>query len=383
MTTKTKDQVQFESLNAVMGLQVAGTSVSMGMGKTRIGLKDMQREIDQDVSGFITREDRFLVAVPGTAIKQSWVDEAHAMGVAHLLSSIDFVTYLSLPKSAHGYKKVYLDECHSLKNKHYGWLYEHVQFHGGKVLGLTGTKPRFVNSESGKLVQQFCPMVYEYITDEAITDGLLNDYKIIVHRIPLSRERDFKIDYKKSDGTPASFTVSEIDNYDYWTNKLASARMPKETEMLRLQRMSAMKKWRGKEKYMAFLRDQSEDKTLLFTNTKEQAIRQCAHQYYSGNPQNKANLELFKKGEIVRLACVQQLNQGVNIAGLKRGIIWHSYGNEKQAAQKIGRFLRLNPSERATVHILMYANTVDENWVEGALRDFDQSKVIYIDSLIH
>ena len=49
-----------------------------------------------------------------------------------------------------------------------------------------------------------------------------------------------------------------------------------------------------------------------------------------------------------------QLSEGINIPNLRVGIIWHAFGNERKAAQRIGRLLRLNPDETATVHLLMY-----------------------------
>ena len=86
---------------------------------------------------------------------------------------------------------------------------------------------------------------------------------------------------------------------------------------------------------------------------------------------------LFKDGKINKLSCVLQLNEGVNIPGLKQGIIMHAYGNERKDSQRIGRLLRLNPDDKAIVHILCYIGTVDEKWVKEALEDFDQSKIVW------
>jgi len=55
----------------------------------------------------------------------------------------------------------------------------------------------------------------------------------------------------------------------------------------------------------------------------------------------------------------------------------HAYGNERKSSQRIGRLLRLNPDEKAIVHILCYKNTVDERWVKEALEDFDQNKIVW------
>ena len=59
----------------------------------------------------------------------------------------------------------------------------------------------------------------------------------------------------------------------------------------------------------------------------------------------------------------------------------HAYGNERKTAQRIGRLLRLNPTETATCHILMYKDTQDEKWVEDAIKGFDPLKIKYFNPL--
>jgi superfamily II DNA or RNA helicase len=88
---------------------------------------------------------------------------------------------------------------------------------------------------------------------------------------------------------------------------------------------------------------------------------------------------MFKAGTINKLTTVMQLNEGVNITNLKQGIIMHAYGNERKASQRIGRLLRLNPDDKAIVHILCYMGTVDEKWVKEALEGFDQNKILWKD----
>ena len=74
------------------------------------------------------------------------------------------------------------------------------------------------------------------------------------------------------------------------------------------------------------------------------------------------------------MVVVQHLDE--NMAVHNRDTM-HSYGNERKASQRIGRLLRLNPDDKAIVHILCYMNTVDEKWVKEALEDFDQTKIIW------
>ena len=137
-----------------------------------------------------------------------------------------------------------------------------------------------------------------------------------------------------------------------------------------------------KETYVKDLIRKVKTKCIVFANTMDQADRVCRHSYHSKNAQSEDNLQLFSDGRIDKLSCVLQLNEGVTIPGLKQGIIMHAYGNERKTAQRIGRLLRLNPSESAVCHILCYKGTQDETWVAKALKDFDQNKIKFYNPTI-
>jgi superfamily II DNA or RNA helicase len=372
-----KQALQDQVLAVIKKPRLAGAAVAMGVGKTLIGLRDMDRLLAGDqLSGPVTKP--FLVAAPTQAILDSWPQEARKFGLAHLLDHIDFTTYRSLSKmlgSGH-YHKLYLDECHALKDSHEPGLQAHAA-RRKSILGLTGTPPAQPNSEKGRLVATYCPILIDYTTDEAVLAGLLNDYRLVVHRLPLSAVRDYQITFKSG----SQFTTSERENYHYWSKRLANAAqdaLPVET--LRILRMQALMNYPSKGRYMAQLAGQFSEKVLLFTCNQQQAEQQAAHTYHSKNKHSQANLAKFNTGQIQRLACVAQLSEGINIPNLRVGIIWHAFGNERKAAQRIGRLLRLNPDETATVHLLLYQDTIDEHWVAQALAAFDPAKIIYVDA---
>jgi superfamily II DNA or RNA helicase len=141
--------------------------------------------------------------------------------------------------------------------------------------------------------------------------------------------------------------------------------------------MKAMMEYASKEKYTKILMNSINTKCIVFANTQDQADRLCTHSYHSNNPKSEENLEMFKEGTIDKLSTVMQLNEGVNIFNLKQGIIMHAYGNERKASQRIGRLLRLNPDDKAVVHILCYMGTVDEKWCKESFEGFDQSKILW------
>lgn len=357
-----REEIQSLALQATSNKHRCGLGVSMGVGKTYIGLLHMEREFNEGAR-------HFLVVAPKLSIFTTWKEEAAKFNLEHLLDHITFTTYRSIAKQTVAFDCVYLDECHNLLPTHDYYL----AFYSGKILGLSGTPPRHSKSEKGKMVDTYCPIVYSYITDDAVEDDILNDYRIIVHLLPLSTARTHKVKTKKG-----FFMSSERDNYTYWTKQLEGFGFNK--ERTRIMRMKALMEYETKERYAKHLLNYVDDKCIVFCNTTEQAERVCSNSYHSKNKESEENLEKFKRGDFNCLSAVIQLNEGVNIPNLKYGIILHAYSNERKAAQRIGRLLRLNPDQTAYIHILAYKDTVDTDWVISALSDLDQSKIKYRDA---
>lgn len=361
-----REEIQQEALDMAIANKRCGLAISMGVGKTLIGL--------QYIDYYQTnskKKVRVLIVAPKVSIFDSWVSDATKFNMQ--LENAEFTTYLSLNKKNPGnYDLVVLDECHSLLSSHTLFL---EQF-SGRILGLTGTPPRHQQSEKGKMVSQYCPMLYKYITDDAVSDDILNDYRIIVHKMPLSNINSIPVNMKSSG---MQFYTSERKSYDYWTKRIVAAQTKKQEQIASVMRMRVLMDFRTKETYVKKLLGDIEDKCIVFCNTQDQADRISKRSYHSNNPESEDNLQDFKDGNISELSCVLQLNEGINIPELRAGIIMHAYGNERKSSQRIGRLLRLNPTETAYVHILCYKDSVDERWVAEALKDLDQRKIKYFD----
>jgi superfamily II DNA or RNA helicase len=363
-TINKKEVIQSEALRIASGHARCGLGISMGVGKTLIGLRHMQAHLELNSSA------TFLVVAPKKAIFQSWKDDAIKFGMDTLLEHITFSTYRSLEKQSRDHTVVYLDECHSL-------LYVHDFFlstYGGYILGLSGTPPRYANSEKGEMVAKYCPIVYTYITDDAVSDDILNDYVLIIHTLPLSDKKTFKVALKKG----GFFMNSEKEHYEYWTKKILEAFSPVQKKIFRIMRMQGLMQYGSKEIYTRDLLTMLDNKCLVFCNTTDQASRISDYGYHTANPDSEADLAKFKTGAIPVLSCVQQLSEGINIPDLKYGIILHSYSNERKSSQRIGRMLRLSPDQTAHIHILVYEDTVDQEWVHEALKGFNQEKIVYM-----
>jgi len=361
-----RDEIQQEALDIALNNRRCGLGISMGVGKTLIGLRYVQQLQEQNMFKL-----NVLVVAPKLSIFTTWKDDAAKFNIdSRVIDKMDFTTYLSLNKQNNGaYDVLVLDECHSLLLSHIGFL-GHFK---GRILGLTGTPPRYQQGEKGRMVSSFCPILYKYITDDAVGDNILNDYRIFVHKLPLSDTKNLAVKSAKG----GTFYTSEKNSYDYWTQRILDAQSKKQEQIASVMRMRAMMDFTTKESYAKSLMRDIDEKCIVFCNTQDQADRICTESYHSKNPDAEENLQNFKDGSIDKLSCVLQLNEGVNIPQLGAGIIMHAYGNERKSSQRIGRLLRLNPDQTATVHILCFINTVDERWVTEALKDFDPAKIKY------
>jgi len=358
-----KDSVQEQALKEIEKYKRCGVSISMGVGKTRIAIKHLMKNFHPFI--------KVLVVIPKLSVKDSWDDELKKMNLENLSNHIDFSTYLSINKqNPADYDIVYLDECHSLLETHESFL-ENFK---GKILGLTGTPPIRKESEKYRMVYKYCPIVFKFSVDQATDQKILNDYRIFVHKISLSK----LLAFKKKNKNGGVWYTSEFNDYNYLTSQLAKANTPKQRQFFSILRMRAMMDYNTKEIYLKSILDQVKDKCIVFANTQEQADRVCKNSYHANNPKSEENLQLFKDGRIQKLSCVMQLNEGVTIPNLNIGIIMHAYGNERKSAQRIGRLLRLNPTEIATCHIFCYKDTIDEKWVGKALEGFDQDKIVTV-----
>jgi len=363
---KTREVVQAEALTIAEKHKRCGLAISMGVGKTRIAIQHLQKHFNHLIE--------VLVVVPKHSVTQSWMDELEKLNLQDLVKHITFTTYLSLKKkNPNDYDIVYLDECHSLKINHELFLSRFT----GKILGLTGTPPRDSFSEKGKMVNKYCPIKYKFSVDEATGSNILNDYKIVIHELELSKLPSLK----KKNKAGGHWYTTEVKDYNYCTNRLREALNPKQMQFAAIMRMRALMDYNTKENYVRSILKQIDAKCIVFANTQKQADKLCKYSYHSGNDQSNENLELFSDGRINQLSCVLQLSEGVSIPNLKAGIIMHAYGNEKKTAQRIGRLLRLNPSEVAVCHILCYKNTKDSDWIASALKSFDQTKIKYYNPL--
>ena len=119
-----REEIQKEALTIAISNRRCTAAVSMGVGKTLIGLKyvDHFQKLNKG-------ELKVLVVAPKLSIFDSWKNDSVTFNID--ISNIEFCTYIGLKKKQpEDYHIVILDECHSL-------LYSHKPFlamFSGKIL---------------------------------------------------------------------------------------------------------------------------------------------------------------------------------------------------------------------------------------------------------
>ena len=349
-----KDEVQQLALDSVLKFRRSGVVLSVGAGKTKLGLMYLSK-----VGG------KTLILVPKLDIIKSWTDDAHKFNYSDLIDNITFSTYLSLKKQdLTQYQNVVMDEAHNLL------LHQdpHLRTFTGNILGLTGTPPR--QQDKKTMMDRYYPIRYTFKMDKAVEAGMLNDYRIFVHKLDLSTVKNLPV---------KNFMVSERSNYEYASKRIEMASTDKSRMFAHINRVNVLKQFKTKERYTSVLLKSipEVEKCIIFANTIDQAERLCSYSHHS--KMDGDYLNAFKEGMITRLSCVEQLSEGINIKDLKHAIILHTFsGTSPKSRQKVGRLMRLNTNELAHIHILCYKDTVDEKWVESVLEDFDPTKITYV-----
>lgn len=358
----TKDELQQSALKEAVQYHRCSLEIATGGGKCKIGFMYCEH--------FYSDLLRVLLVGPKLNIYNEWENEAKKHGYEYIFNHFEFSTYLSLDKCSFDYDILIMDEIHSITDSCREWLTRY----DGKILGLSGTLPRNKYSEKTKLVDEFAPCVFSYGTDTAIADDILNDYRIVVHPLELSTKKDLWI-AKKSGG---GWMTSEEANYIYWTSRVIAACSKRESQITRVMRMKALMGFPTKEAFAKTLFSGISDKAILFANETDQVDRMTPFTYHSKNKNSAQYLELFRTNKILKLGAVQMLSEGVNISGLRQAVIMHSFsGDSPKSKQKLGRLLRLNPDETATLHMMYYKDTVDEEWLNSFLTDVDPNKITY------
>lgn len=356
-----------------------------GFGKSKLALDILKEHIE-------TINQKVLIVVPRLVLIDTWKEEFEKWGMRTYLLSVEFVTYISLPKVAGNWDMVIFDECHHLSERCREAL---ESFKITRSILLSATVKKSVKWELKGTFQNL--FSYKINMKEAINNEVLPDPRVFL--IPLSLETNIPTEsiWKNPRGKEPALEVS-------WANRWAAIRQKAQkvriycTEWQYYTDMSTQIDW-WKSKYMRtrneafknrwlklagdrlkWLSDKKVDlvsrilwlirghRTLTFCNSIEQTEELGSYCINSKNKESANILKAFNEGRIDHITACNMLNEGMNLVNCQVGIYNNLNSSEVIVKQRLGRILR---HEKPVIVIPYYKDTREQELVDKMLEDYN------------
>jgi superfamily II DNA or RNA helicase len=317
-----------------------------------------------------------LIIIPNNDLKIGWKNEIEKW---KFKGTYKILNKSSIKKITNDYDAILIDEIDTLSPANIKGLKKYKKILYGCTGSLGEKSQEALSKELGMNI------VYEYSIEQAVTEGVIADYRIYVHPVDLDKT-DSYVEIGK-------WTTTEEKSYEYWTKKLkeVSAKIAnsysnpynsfnmrqliQDRMRLGLMRSQYISRYLSKLKKAKEIVD-SLDRCIIFTSRTDRAD-------YLGNgyhSKSKDVLDKFLSGKLSNIAVCKYLSRGFTDPTLKKAVIHHLTSSQEDAIQKILRTMNLDPEGNvAEIHVCTYRNTKDTDWTTNALKLFNQDKVIWLD----
>lgn len=311
--------------------------------------------------------EHIWIIAPRNDIFVGWDEDMEKFGGPTVVGKTTFASIKNLSTGVHP-KLIIIDEPHELSVNQQNTLAEKIKELGNpRILGLTGTM-------TDKTAEQLFDSLnldtcYKFSIQQAVDDGILADYDITIHRVPLENS-EFRFSTKGKKYTEKGF-------FDLQTYLRKEARTNKFFFDLKL--INIIQNSRAKQaKTIQLLEQSKNERILVFCGTTEIADNLGIPVYHS-KAKEKEVFNSFCKGiKYDQLATIKMMQAGITITPIHKGIINYTSGNPEDCAQKICRFLGFeyaNPQKKAEIHIISSDENFEAIRLKTALLFFNQSKI--------
>lgn len=364
-----------------------------GHGKSKAALDILKRHI-QNLS------DKILIVIPRLVLINSWKEEFTKWGMKKYLLSVEFVTYVSLPKKAGKWNMVIFDECHHLSERCREAL---ESFDIDRSVLLSATVKNSIKWELKDIFENLYS--YKITMKEAIDNEILPDPQVFL--IPLSLETRIPTEsiWKNPKGKEPTLEVSWANRWPALRQKYQKVRIYC-TEWQYYTDLSSQIDW-WKSKYMRtrneafknkwlklagdrlkWLSDKKVDfvsrilwlirghRTLTFCNSIEQTEELGSYCINSKNKESANILKAFNEGRIDHITACNMLNEGMNLVNCQIGIYNNLNSSEIIVKQRLGRILR---HEKPVIIIPYYKDTREQELVDKMLEDYNPDLITVLD----
>ena len=357
----TKNEIQRIIIDKIKNALFRGIVLaSVRSGKCRQLLTAIREISDNDLNINI------LVGYPNVDIKNSWIDECKKLDY---YPNIAYSTFKSLHKVQNNkYDFIVMDEAHLIPPDNVLPIVSKIVKNNDKVILASGTysEDTLLNLKFSTGLQQ----IVNYSTDDAINDGIVNNFKVEVHLFKLNNtklvqfgglKKWYSTDYKECQ------RMSKKVDESFGMNKMMVAlfRMKMINSCQSLIRV--VKKW---------IEDNPDKRFILFTGDEKVGLNYNIPMFNSKSKNNDV-LKDFQEYRSNSLCLIKKGGTGVTYEGLDTILITDINSNSETLEQRCGRSLLFEEGKESTIHIFCSTEPFQMNWLEKALSSIKPDKITY------
>ena len=333
---------------------------SVRSGKTRILLTAIRELSDNDLDISI------LVSTPQVDIVHSWILECEKLDY---YPKIEYCNFKSLKKvQDNKYDFVVFDEAHLIPPDNILPIVTKIVKNNDNVILASGTysEDTLLNLKFSTGLQQ----IVNYSTDDAINDGIVNNFKIEVHLFKLDNTKSvqfgglkkwYSTDYKE-----CLRMSKKIDN-SFGQDKMMAAlfRMKMINSCQSLIRV--VKKW---------IENNPDKRFILFTGDEKVGMNYNIPMFNSKSKNNDV-LKDFQEHRSNSLCLIKKGGTGVTYEGLDTILITDINSNSETLEQRCGRSLLFEKGKESIVHIFCSNEDFQIRWLESSLKSINPNRITY------
>ena len=335
-------------------------NLSVRLGKTRVGIMIMQK----------LEAKKVLILYPNVKIKESWENEFLKMN--WVPNIIHYSTYRSMEHADDVYDIIIGDEVQLMSISNLISL-DRMLDDNKRFLGLSGT----YSSDTKQDLLDYCGLSisYEYTTEEAVKDGIVNDYNVIIKQFDLSGTLgEWK---KKKDGS--KYFQTEKTKSKQLTNALeyAKIRGAEAVKFAAFNRMRWVNRCPSLRHNIVLLLSQLKDKKVLLFGGETSFIDDVGIKTHHSKNESLNNLQKFIDGEINQLGLVNIGSTGITFNNLDTIIITNINSNCENLFQKLARSLLKEEGKHSTIYILCSTEDYQQKWLKKGISEIPKEKISY------
>ena len=357
----TKNEIQRIIIDKIKKALFRGIVLaSVRSGKTRQLLTAVRELSDNDLNINI------LVGYPQVDIKNSWIDECKKLDY---YPNIEYSTFKSLHKvQDNKYDYIVFDESHLIPPDNILPIVSKIVKNNNKVILASGTysEDTLLNLKLSTGLQQ----IVNYSTDDAINDGIVNNFKVEVHLFELDNIKSvqfgglkkwYSTDYKECQRM--SKRVDESFGKDKMMIALFRMKMINSCQSL----IRNVQQW---------IKNNPDKRFILFTGDEKVGMNYNIPMFNSKSKNNDV-LKDFQEYRSNSLCLIKKGGTGVTYEGLDTILITDINSNSETLEQRCGRSLLFEEGKESVVHIFCSTENFQLRWLESSLKSINPDRISY------